>query len=147
MRALTIRQPWAGAFFADRLPKDIENRSFATTYRGTLLIHAGAQLAAEPTVQGIVEQRIGKVPWLGAHSSGVAWQMGAIIGAVDLVSIHPIEECGGLCSSWALPARAHWRVANPRLLRRPVQALGKLGLWTPDEDLAEAVQRVGLVKP
>jgi hypothetical protein len=143
MKALTIRQPWAGAFFAESNPKDIENRGFATEHRGTLLIHAGSLLAAEPTAESTVKQLIGHVPWLGAHSSGVQWAMGAVVGAVDLVSIHRVDDCRGSCSPWALPARAHWRVENPRLLRRPVQALGKLGLWTPDEDLVEAVRRVG----
>lgn len=38
MRALSIRQPWAWAII--HAGKDIENRSWSTSYRGPVLIHA-----------------------------------------------------------------------------------------------------------
>jgi hypothetical protein len=38
MKALSIRQPWAWAIIY--AGKDIENRTWATTYRGPVLIHA-----------------------------------------------------------------------------------------------------------
>lgn len=37
MKALSVKQPWAWAIFHG---KDVENRSWATNYRGSLLIHA-----------------------------------------------------------------------------------------------------------
>ena len=39
MKALTIHQPWAWAIAEGH--KDIENRTWRTSYRGPLLIHAG----------------------------------------------------------------------------------------------------------
>lgn len=39
MKCLSIRQPWAWAIF--HLKKNIENRTWSTSYRGPLLIHAG----------------------------------------------------------------------------------------------------------
>lgn len=39
MKALSIRQPWAGLIVAGY--KDIENRNWPTSYRGSILIHAG----------------------------------------------------------------------------------------------------------
>ncbi len=39
MRAITIRQPWASMIV--HCGKDIENRTWRTSYRGPLLIHAG----------------------------------------------------------------------------------------------------------
>ena len=39
MKALTVLQPWAWALIHG--PKRIENRSWATYYRGPLVIHAG----------------------------------------------------------------------------------------------------------
>ncbi len=39
MRALTIRQPWAWAIAV--AGKDVENRSWQTSHRGLLAIHAG----------------------------------------------------------------------------------------------------------
>lgn len=41
MRALTIRQPWAGRIAHG--DKRVENRTWGTAYRGLLLVHAGAQ--------------------------------------------------------------------------------------------------------
>lgn len=45
MKALSIRQPWASLIVAG--VKDIENRSWRTTYRGPVLIHA-AQTMTRP---------------------------------------------------------------------------------------------------
>jgi hypothetical protein len=39
MKALSIRQPWAYLIITG--DKDIENRTWATAYRGPVLIHAG----------------------------------------------------------------------------------------------------------
>jgi len=44
MIALTIKQPWAWAFFADsENRKDVENRRWRTNYRGRGYIHAGSK--------------------------------------------------------------------------------------------------------
>jgi hypothetical protein len=43
MKTLTVRQPWASLIVTGA--KDVENRSWPTSYRGTLLIHAGVRLA------------------------------------------------------------------------------------------------------
>lgn len=45
MRALTIRQPWASLIAVGE--KGIETRSFPTTYRGTVLIHASKSATRE----------------------------------------------------------------------------------------------------
>jgi hypothetical protein len=39
MKALSIRNPWAAAII--HLGKDVENRTWMTTYRGPVLIHTG----------------------------------------------------------------------------------------------------------
>lgn len=146
MRALTIRQPWAGSFFAGVNPKDVENRSFATEYRGPVLVHAGQSLALEATAFSTVSRLIGFEPQIGGPRAGAQWALGAVVGVAELVSIHSVESCQGSCSPWALPARAHWVFASPRLLARPVQAHGKLGIWTPDDELVDAVARVGVAR-
>lgn len=43
MRALSIRQPWAWLIVNGH--KAIENREWSTSYRGTVLIHAGKTMA------------------------------------------------------------------------------------------------------
>lgn len=42
MKALSIRQPWA--WLVAMGLKDIENRTWATKYRGRVLVHAGQQM-------------------------------------------------------------------------------------------------------
>lgn len=143
MRALTIRQPWAGAFFAEQCPKDIENRAQAFTYRGPVLIHAGQQLAGEPVAMQTVTRLTSVTPVFGGPRASAQWALGAVVGVADLVSIHAVDDCRGSCSPWALPARAHLRFENARLLARPVPAFGRLGLWSPSDDLLADVTRVG----
>lgn len=141
MRAITIRQPWAGAIFADAQPKDVENRASGTEYRGPLLIHAGQHLADGDAFTDIDRITGTPVPVLGAPLAPPQWAVGSVIGVVDLVSVHLSAECNGNCSPWALPYRKHLRLARPRRLKRPVPANGKLGVWTPDADLIDAVRR------
>jgi hypothetical protein len=43
MKAISIQQPWAWAIIAGH--KTIENRTWSTSYRGPLLIHAGQKLS------------------------------------------------------------------------------------------------------
>lgn len=137
MRVLTIRQPWAGAVFHG---KDIENRPGLFTYRGPLFIHAG-QYLGDPAAFETVEDLTGvRVPVFGSPRAGVEWELGAVIGVVDLVNAHRSADCKSNCSRWAQAFQAHHVLANPRVLRRPVPARGKQGLWTADEALEAAVR-------
>jgi len=105
-RVLTIRQPWAHLIVEGC--KTVENRSWSTSYRGLMLIHAGQ-----------------------ARDDTVIWQYGldpdlldygAIIGSVELVDIvddHPSEFFTG---------PRGWVLKKPRRLH-PVPMQGKLSLW------------------
>lgn len=121
MRALTVKQPWAGAIFSRG--KNIENRSWSTHYRGPLLIHAGARFDRE-AIEMIR-------PALGEE-----WGRGRIIGCVDLV------DCvRGHRSKWADKGSWHWILKNARALKSPVIAKGKLGLWIPDDSILSIIRR------
>jgi ASCH domain len=54
MKALSVRQPWAWLIIAGH--KDVENRSWTTTYRGPLLIHAARR---PDDVMADIENRYG----------------------------------------------------------------------------------------
>jgi hypothetical protein len=111
-RILTIRQPWASAIIY--VGKDVENRSWTTTYRGRLYIHAGMRLDPDEVLP-----------------AGVPVLHGAIIGHVELVDIVTSSS-----SRWAESGQYHWLLAQPVPLTSPVPATGRLGLWSPDENLA-----------
>ena len=117
-RALTVRQPWASLIIAGI--KDVENRTWKTTYRGTLIIHAG---------------RVDPRPMAEHGRLLPAYPAGAIIGTVDLVGC-----TWGYASPWAVEGHWQWILENPRACD-PVPARGALSLWAPqpqDWDRARA---------
>jgi hypothetical protein len=117
LRALTVVQPWAWAIIhgpANGPKKLIENRSWATPYRGPLLIHAGKSLTrlgdygpGEPEPKSLV--------------------FGAIIGVVELVDCVPLERVEGQPFAegpWC------WLLDKPRAIT-PFPCSGLMGLWNP----------------
>ncbi len=80
--ALTIRQPYAWLIVAGFKP--IENRTWSTTYRGPLWIHAATKMHEHSIIE--IERRY-KV-----RVDQRALRMGGIIGRVDLIDVvteHP----------------------------------------------------------
>ena len=75
MKTLSVRQPWAWLIVAGL--KDIENRTWTTTYRGALLIHAAVTLDAMTEIERRFQVAID-------HD---ALQFGGIIGRVELLDI------------------------------------------------------------
>ncbi len=78
MKALSIRQPWAWLIVHGY--KDVENRTWATSYRGPLLVHAG--LALDPGY----DRAAALARDLGIDLPAAAdLPRGAIVGRVDVV--------------------------------------------------------------
>ena len=110
---LTIRQPWASAILL--AGKDVENRGWATDYRGRLWIHAGVHKGrAEP-------DRWAKRQGLWVPDEPLP--RGVILGSVELVDIVADSD-----SPWALRGQLHWLLRKPRRLVRPVAWTGGLTL-------------------
>jgi hypothetical protein len=108
MKALTIQSPWAQHIMRDG--KDVENRIWATRYRGPLLIH----VSLKPETP----------------------ESGLIIGVVDVVDCLPPGNLITAGNPWAFPECYHWILRNPREFRVKIPAKGNLGLWTFDIDPA-----------
>lgn len=118
MRALTIKQPWASAILI--LGKDVECRTWSTSYRGLLAIHAGK------TVNGVAPEDISEAlrnP-----------PMGVIIAVVTLRNVVRDSE-----SKWATSGLYHWELTDVRGLFTPVPCRGKLSIWRVPEDVEQAV--------
>jgi hypothetical protein len=77
MKALSIRNPYAWCVVVGFKP--VDNRTWTTTYRGPLLIHAGARLH-DDTVEQLEAQ-------FGVNIDRAAFQFGGIIGRVELVDV------------------------------------------------------------
>ena len=122
MKCLTVRQPWAHAII--HLGKDVENRSWPTSYRGPLLIHAGSR--RDPAL----------CRQLGLNPDDLTY--GAVIGIVDVV------DCvRNSTSEWAEPDQYHWILENPRPLSGPIPLKGRLGLFEVSADVLERGGKTG----
>lgn len=143
MRILTVRQPWAHAIIHQG--KDVENRvrNVAGDYRGRVAIHAGQKMFRPG---GEESRRIaditGYLPLMMMPG-----QYGAIIGVVDLVAVHSVDEVGCMaaipdCSPWAetVPGMHHLRLANPRPLAEPIPFTGTLGLRRLDDETIARIE-------
>lgn len=107
LRALSIKQPFAELIV--RGVKDVENRAWATSHRGRLLIHASKAVSGSD---------------MRRHGFGNdALPTGAFVGVVDLVDC--TDKCG---SRWHLSGQQGWYLADPRRLSRPVRFTGNVGL-------------------
>lgn len=123
MRALSIRQPWA--WLIVHAGKDIENRSWTTKYRGSLLVHASMGMTKSQywdTMAFIYDRDKPLLPH-GLQVPGVGeLQRGGIIGSVDVVDCVSASESGWFMGEFGLVLR------NPEPL--PFQPYkGSLGLF------------------
>jgi hypothetical protein len=123
--ALSVRQPWAELIISGR--KSIEVRAWTTNYRGPLWLHAGRHIDAT----------------LDAKFGVVDPPRGAFIGCVELVSAISFDATRWeawrdrhLNSGPYQPGLYAWTLLNPRRLREPGPAVGRLGLFPVEPDLA-----------
>lgn len=111
MKALTICQPYAELIMNGSKP--IENRTWATNYRGPLAIHAGKSKE-----------------WLSEDDDPAAFVYGAVVGVVDLYACVPVEKLPvGLVANEHANGPWCWLVANPKRLQPAEPFKGALGLW------------------
>ena len=70
MKVIAVRQPWAWLII--HANKDIENRTWATRYRGKLLIQASVSMPTQRDLEEARrrlerEQMVSGTDWVGAH--------------------------------------------------------------------------------
>lgn len=155
MKAATLYQPWA-TLVAIR-EKKIETRSWKTTYRGSLAIHAGMEkkfidmgskycvCTTEPFYSVLMEATP-PGPYYKVLPRGAII---AICALVDCLLIEPGSPCimkdgrPDFLSDQEkafgdyTPGRFMWVLEEMVKLKRPIPAKGGLGLWewTPPGDL------------
>jgi hypothetical protein len=114
LKALTVCQGWASAMFLPT-PKDVENRTWATNYRGGLLIHAGLSKKHLKDCADFCRWHHIEMP--------ESLPMGAIIGAVVL------SDCTRRSTSiWAQPEQFHWVLQAPQLFENPIPGVMRLAM-------------------
>lgn len=113
VRALSVRQPWAQLILNGVKP--VENRTWRSSWRGLLVIHASrgwddsaTDLAASLNLP--VPQRCEP----------------GYLGVVELTDIHPGGDCCGPWGEWDV---WHWRIVRPYRFVTAVPARGRLGVF------------------
>jgi hypothetical protein len=131
MKCLTLMQPWATLIAAGA--KRVETRSWATAYRGPLAIHASARLPAATRMLFAQE------PFASAfREAGILrpedFPLGKVLAVCRLVDCQRItvesrpEEPEASFGDYT-PGRWAWLLEDVEVLRGPVAARGRLGLW------------------
>lgn len=148
MKAISIKQPWGSLIVSG--VKDIENRTWATKFRGRVLVHAGAKSANywDSPLCGIIDEFIRKITKTGTDYSN--YQHGAIIGSVEIVDCvinhpsiwaeHEVTVYSKKQGKEIIVPVWNWVLANPVLFAEPIlNVKGKLSFWdypmTEDEYL------------
>ncbi|MDA8231309.1 MAG: ASCH domain-containing protein [Magnetospirillum sp.] len=106
--ALSIRQPWANRILVGG--KDIENRTWRTSFRGPVLIHAAQAID----------------PFAG-EDAALGMRRGGIVGVMEIV------DCVTQSASPWFGGPYGFVLCNPRPLRF-APCRGKLGFFTPAID-------------
>jgi hypothetical protein len=127
MKALSIRHPWVDLILAGT--KTIEIRTWATRYRGPLLLHASS-------AYGISERETAARLRLPAPDPAT---LGAVVGVAELVDCRPVRrddwKSAGLPPLegrlWA------WVLAEPRAVG-PLPCPGKRTLFDLDQEVPVA---------
>lgn len=134
MKALSLTQPWASAVALGI--KHWETRSWPTSYRGEVCIHASKKFPAG--AKDFAEEmgmRLGDLP------------LGCIVCVADLTECRQTATLSPTLSEvewkWGdySPERYAFRLENIRSLPEPIRARGALGFWAVEWDEAVAVLR------
>ena len=130
MKILSVRQPWAWLLFNG---KDIENRTWRTSYRGPLLIHASLGKDPEdfmPRQREYIE------------SAGIVipedLPRGAIVGSVNLSGV---AAAGDTTSPW-FEGPYGFKMAAPVEFEQPIQCRGQLGIRDVSDSLMARVSKM-----
>ena len=132
MKALTLWQPWASLIAA--CAKTIETRSWQTSYRGALAIHASARTKVLQSGEITADASRAACSIVGPFN---ALPRGAIIAICDLVECVPVEDLWPELATMGdeqwfgdySQGRFAWILSDIRVLNPPVSMKGALGLW------------------
>lgn len=138
MKALAVRQPWASLIISGA--KNIENRSWATHYRGPLAIYASRVFSAADMREG--QRACGR---LRAIFPG-EFPTGGIVGVVDFTGLIlpdiPPAFPGGLRREWYEWGAVGWVFKNPQPCEF-VPYTGRLGLF----DIPDGLVHISALRP
>ena len=150
MKAISLWQPWASLVAV--AAKQIETRSWATQYRGPLVIHAALkwdarirEIAAEPRMRNLLAIDRWAIEYPYRLTRGAAVALVDLVDVADIRSdcmigqtdwkTYPLPTGNELLFGNYTPGRYAWLFQNIRKLKTPVLLKGRQQLWTlkPEE--------------
>ena len=133
VKIISVRQPWAWLIVAGH--KDIENRTWRTSYRGRLLIHASQ--AMEPEDFPMQRQWIETCGLVIPDDSDLP--RGAIVGSATLTDVLDLYAPAGLCFSPWFEGPYGFEMADAVAFAEPIPYRGQLGIRDADLDIGDYV--------
>jgi hypothetical protein len=121
---LSVKNTWAYAVL--NLGKNIENRTRGTSYRDVLYIHSSG--VPDPNATSRVFQignSLGRV-YLDLTIEEMMANNGYILGHVYL---YDCAKAVSASNPRGEPNCVYWHLRDPALLKKPIPAKGKLGIW------------------
>jgi len=159
IRAITLWQPYA-TLIALGL-KQYETRSWATKYRGKLIIHSAARKWHPRELHAVFD----KLPYELSQKLlySTTYPMACCVAVVDLTRC--LEMINGWVETNRLPTqtiiqaqtyeercfgnwqegRYAWKLSGVQQLQELTPAKGKQGLWIPDIELVQEIQQRGII--
>jgi hypothetical protein len=115
MKTISIKNPHA--YLIAKGIKDVENRTWKTSYRGKILIHASQKWDTKTI---LTREQFDLLP-----SYDTKIPSSAIIGEVEIIDCIKDSQ-----SIWAMDGHFHWVLANAVLFETPIlNVKGKLSFW------------------
>lgn len=145
MKAISLWQPWASALFG---PKRFETRSWQTSHRGRLLIHAAKtwNYICVSSLHDFWDRGI-----LMRGDLDQLYPRGVLLGTVELIDVLTTETIR--TAPWLesretelklgdfSDGRFGWQLENARRFKTPIPYRGAQGLFqVPDHVVAEAMR-------
>jgi activating signal cointegrator 1 len=136
LKAITLMQPWAAAV-ANGV-KQFETRSWTTSYRGLIAIHAAKGFPKWARDFAKTEQALGRMPR--------DLPLGAIVATARITAVFRVEELASHLSAIERlygdysPGRYAWQLSDVRTLAKPIQCRGALSLWAVPTDVEAALK-------
>jgi hypothetical protein len=128
VRAITLYQPWASLIALGF--KVHETRTWSTSYRGAMLIHAG--MARSRELDRMTRSADAVLCQAGYPALPPDLPRGAVVAIADLVdclrteATQPRDDLDHAFGDWGR-GRYAWRLADVRPLRVPVRCRGRWG--------------------
>jgi hypothetical protein len=127
MKALTVKQPWASLIV--RGGKDIENRDWATRFRGVVAIHSSAKLDQREMEDACCMMRAFVPKFSTARFKQDKFPTGSILGTVEIVDCVKEYQSPWFFGEYGFVLR------NPVAFPVPIPCRGALSLWDVPDDL------------